>query len=39
MKHSVIFAEGYSDDVELFTRNLRTDILIIDKQGNLYNPF
>ncbi|MBB4807954.1 hypothetical protein HNP38_003294 [Chryseobacterium defluvii] len=39
MKYKVIFADGYDDDIESLTRDLRTDVLISDEQGNLYNPF
>nr|WP_314499404.1 hypothetical protein [uncultured Chryseobacterium sp.] len=39
MRYTVIFADGYDDDLESLARDLRTDILISDEEGKLYNPF
>lgn len=39
MKYKVIFAAGYTDDLESLNRDLRGDILINDENGNFYNPF
>jgi hypothetical protein len=38
MKYKVIFTNGYTDDLESLTRDLRADVLISDIQGNLYRP-
>lgn len=39
MKHKVIFTDGYDDDIESISRNLRAYVLISDMDGNFYNPF
>lgn len=39
MKNKVIFTTGYDDDIVSISRNLRSDVLISDMDGNFYNPF
>jgi hypothetical protein len=38
MEYKVIFACGYVDDLESLTKDLRGDILLLDQEGNYYNP-
>lgn len=37
MKHKVFFTAGY-DDIDSLSRELRSDVLIQDSDGNFYNP-
>lgn len=41
MIQKVIFADGYGDDddIQSLARDLRSDVLSYNQNGNLYNPF
>lgn len=38
VKYEVAFTAGYDDDIESLSRQIRSDVLIIDELGNYYNP-
>lgn len=38
MKYNVIFTTGYQDDLHSLTKELKADVLLLDSQGNYYNP-
>ena len=38
MKYKIIFTTGYSDDIDSISKELKSDILILDSKGNYYNP-
>jgi len=38
MKYRIIFTTGYTDDIDSLTKELKCDVLILDEQGNYYNP-
>jgi hypothetical protein len=38
MKYDVIFTTGYNDDIDSISKELKCDVLILDEEGNHYNP-
>lgn len=38
MRYKIIFTTGYDDDIDSISKELRSDILIVDEQDNYYNP-
>ena len=36
--YKIVFASGYTDDLESITRGLNCDVLIIDEKGRYFNP-
>jgi hypothetical protein len=38
IKYKVIFTDGYDDDIDSLSKELRCDVLIQDVNGNYYNP-
>jgi hypothetical protein len=38
MNYNVIFTSGFTDDIESLERQVKCDILILDENGNYYNP-
>ena len=38
MKYEIIFTTGYTDDIDSLTKELKSDVLILDEQGRYFNP-
>jgi len=38
MEYLVIFTTGYLDDIDSIAKELKADVLLLDENGNYYNP-